>query len=100
MISFQLREVLTTERENRIEIIGLITLLIHIIMQLYLLKQNFWSDESFMGSIFSQSPFFKNKNLQKLQDAIVSPIPAFKSGTNQLTDDKKEELLKMPCLLV
>jgi hypothetical protein len=96
MISFQLREVLIADRGKMLETIGVVTLVIHINMQFYLEKVGFWLDENFMGSIFSLSHFFKNRKVDRLQDAIVSILPAFKSCISELTDDKKEDLLENP----
>jgi hypothetical protein len=47
-----------------------------------------------MGGIFSLSHFFKNRKIDRLQDAIVSIVPAFKSCISGLTDEKKEDLLE------
>jgi hypothetical protein len=97
MISFHLREVLTTDRGKMLEIIGVVKFVIHIGIQFYLKKVGFWSDENFMGGIFSLSRFFKNRKLDRFQDAIISILPAFKSCISELTDEKKEVLLENPC---
>jgi len=49
-----------------------------------------------MGGIFLLSHFFNNRKIDRLQDAIVSILPAFKPCISESTDEKKEDLLENP----
>jgi len=96
IISFRLKEILTTDRGKLLEIIGALTFIIHISIRIHLQTTQYWSDMSFMGGIFFKSSFFKDKKIDKLQNDIISILPSFMKDIDDLTDHKKIDLLRNP----